>query len=297
MPLVLLRTLREQRKGAACRLQGHANLCGSGLRGAATVLHALLPAVQAQGQARLVASRVARPLSALPLADLVCVHALLPLVRPSGAARRFVHAGSLRSTTRPAQRFPDGAEARNARSYRDVVPGSGRLRSDPAPQPDETEQVSSPQANPQDSPANRRAVTACWESTNSPSKPAPESSPSEKIAFGIRLRTAGRVRSRGTRCGRGRRRPRARWSSHLRSLHRAGRPRSRSDHGSPIQLRSRRCRGAPRAQPSARRPRLRRLWILWRLCVAAHRLCGPTRSEAKDRVRGIAANRWPRATG
>jgi hypothetical protein len=30
---------------------------------------------------------------------------------------------------------------------------------------------------------NRRAAIACWESTDNPSKPTSESSPSEKIAF------------------------------------------------------------------------------------------------------------------
>jgi hypothetical protein len=33
------------------------------------------------------------------------------------------------------------------------------------------------------------------------------------------------------------------------------------------------------------------------LCVAARRLCDPTRSEAKDRICGIAANWRPRIAG
>jgi len=62
-----------------------------GLRGAAAPLHALLPALQAQGQARVVAPRSAGPLSALPLAHLSRLPALLLLVWEARTARRQLH--------------------------------------------------------------------------------------------------------------------------------------------------------------------------------------------------------------
>ena len=193
------------------------------------------------------------------------------MVRPSGAPRGLVHAGPLR----PAARNRSALD-----SWRQMQIASSRS-------PDLLSC----------STTNRRAAIAYWESTDSPPKPTSESSPNEKIAFGIGLRRAGRSRNRGTRRGRGRRRSHARRPGHLRSLHGAGRSRSRPHCRAPVQLRARRCRGAPRAQPAARRSRLRRLRILWWVRVAARRLRGPTRSEANDRARGVAADRWPRTSG
>ena len=87
VPVVLCRPLRGQRPATAARPEGGARVQHARLRGPAAPVHALLPAVQAQGEARLVASRSARPLPALPLADVARLLPLLPVVRPARAPR------------------------------------------------------------------------------------------------------------------------------------------------------------------------------------------------------------------
>ena len=72
---------------AAARPEGRARVQPARLRGPAAPVHALLPAVQAQGEAGLVARRPARPLPALPLAHVARLLPLLPVVRAARAAR------------------------------------------------------------------------------------------------------------------------------------------------------------------------------------------------------------------
>jgi hypothetical protein len=88
MPLVLLRPLCWKRSQAPPGPDGGTQLHTSRLRGAATPLHALLSALQAEGASRVDRLRSPRSLPALPLAGLPRVLALLSLVRAAGAASR-----------------------------------------------------------------------------------------------------------------------------------------------------------------------------------------------------------------
>ena len=87
VPVVLCGALRGQRTAPTARPEGGARVQHARLRGSAAPVHALLPAVQAQGETGLVAPRPAGPLPALSLADVARLFPLLSVVRAARAAR------------------------------------------------------------------------------------------------------------------------------------------------------------------------------------------------------------------
>src|SRR5262249_14274871 len=93
--LVLCGPLPQQRPAPAARPARDAPLWHARLRRAAPPLHALLPDVQAQDEAPVVAPAPAGPLPALSLADRPRAAPLLPVVRAPRAPRGRVPAGAV----------------------------------------------------------------------------------------------------------------------------------------------------------------------------------------------------------
>ena len=86
LPVVLPRSVREQRSFAARRCPGRPELQPPGLLGTAPAVHALLPDLQAEAEARLVPRRIAGPVPAMPLAGVPTVLAALSVVWTERAA-------------------------------------------------------------------------------------------------------------------------------------------------------------------------------------------------------------------